>query len=89
MTNPTCTRRRLAVVLMVAALNAGGCGQGRPATVRIRGTVILDGQPIPQATVLFVPVESGLIAADRRAIRILDPDALAKAVRDGLGGVTG
>ncbi len=29
---------------------------------------------------------SGLIAADRRSIRILAPDALAKAVRDGLGG---
>lgn len=86
MTNPTCTRRRLAVVLMVAALNAGGCGQGRPATVRIRGTVILDGQPIPQATVLFVPVAGGVPA---RGFTGTDGSFTLTSFVDGDGAVAG
>lgn len=38
---------------LVAAL---GCGDGRPARVAVSGKVLIDGQPLTQGIVQFVPV---------------------------------
>lgn len=55
-----------AVALAALALIAG-CGRVRPTTVRVRGTVHLDGEPVPGAAVLFQPtpgVPARAITAD-------------------------
>jgi hypothetical protein len=39
-------------LLALVALSASGCGKG---TVTVEGAVTLDGQPVPGATVLFMP----------------------------------
>jgi hypothetical protein len=51
------------------ALGAAGCkGGNKPA--RVRGTVNLDGKPLPHATVTFVPVSDGAMPATG----VSDPD---------------
>lgn len=60
MTPITRTRRMLPLVLASAV--AAGCGSGRPTTVPIRGSVTLDGKPVAQAMVLFVPATGGVPA---------------------------
>lgn len=47
--------------LLVAALCAG-CGTRPPATAPVTGRVLLDGQPLAAAAVLFEPVEGGVPA---------------------------
>jgi hypothetical protein len=37
-----------------------GCGRGIPAIVPVKGTVLLNGQPLPKATIQFVPQRSDL-----------------------------
>ncbi len=37
-----------------------GCGRGIPAIVPVKGMVLLNGQPLPKATVQFVPERSDL-----------------------------
>jgi hypothetical protein len=44
-----------ALVLLVLALTATGCGQ----TSSVKGRVLLDGQPVAGATVLFMPDVDG------------------------------
>lgn len=44
-----------ALVLLVLALTATGCGQ----TNSVKGRVLLDGQPVAGATVLFMPDADG------------------------------
>jgi hypothetical protein len=56
---------------LIACLTAGimfasvGCGSGTKAakTEQVEGLVTLDGQPVPDATVTFVPVQDGVGAA--------------------------
>lgn len=47
---------RLAMAIaVIASLPYAGCGPSRPATVRVEGTVTLDGQPVEGAAVQFIP----------------------------------
>ncbi|MFM7243698.1 MAG: hypothetical protein ACKO40_05910 [Planctomycetaceae bacterium] len=55
-------RGTLTLLLTVAGIVGGGCGPGRPTIVPISGSVTLDGKPVPQATVLFIPVAGGVPA---------------------------
>ena len=50
-----CRGRRFAVWLPVLVLTQAGCGP----TVTVKGVVTLDGNPLPGATVLFVPEAGG------------------------------
>ncbi|QDT15170.1 hypothetical protein [Alienimonas californiensis] len=48
----------VALAAALAALLAAGCGgSDRPPQVAVRGTVTVDGAPLPAGTVTFVPVE--------------------------------
>lgn len=42
-----------------------GCGPAGPDVQMIRGTVTLDGEPVEDATVIFVPERAGLMAAGK------------------------
>jgi hypothetical protein len=45
-----------ALALAAAVLPAHGCTRG-PRTYPVSGTVTLDGQPLPEGEILFVPVD--------------------------------
>ncbi|WP_425395914.1 hypothetical protein [Aeoliella sp.] len=47
----------LACGLVVLTIPLLGCGDGRPTRVPISGQVLIDGKPLPQAFVKFVPEE--------------------------------
>src|SRR5262245_12780055 len=57
--SPTSRRRipgllvALSACLLVCVLS--GCGDGRPKTAIVRGTVTYKGKPVPNGTVTFVP----------------------------------
>jgi hypothetical protein len=59
-------RSSAAVLLLVLTAFQAGCG-GADKPVKIQGTVTLDGQPLPGATVTFLPSKdtAGRIAAGR------------------------
>lgn len=44
---------------LVACLAVTGCGPRRPATAAVAGRILLDGQPLAGAAVLFEPVAGG------------------------------
>ena len=46
---------RLTLFLAVLALIFTGCGYRRPAQVKTTGTVSLDGEPVAQASLMFIP----------------------------------
>ncbi len=46
--------QRTCVAVLLAA--AWGCSSG-PKTMHVWGTVTYDGQPVPQGTIIFVPIE--------------------------------
>lgn len=46
----------VAVCLMIVC---SGCGQSGPKLGQVTGTVTLDGQPVPRASITFAPVEPG------------------------------
>jgi hypothetical protein len=46
---------------LIALASLSGCG-GTPAIVPVKGTLLLNGQPLPKATVQFVPQRSDLSA---------------------------
>jgi hypothetical protein len=51
-------RGKLDRVLLVCAVAAAGCGGGagdRPELVDVEGVVTLDGTPLPEASVVFIP----------------------------------
>lgn len=49
--------RRLGGVVLVCGLAAlAGCGDGSPALAPVSGQVLVDGQPYPNAFVLFQPI---------------------------------
>jgi len=47
---------------LFAALALAGCGSG---LIPVEGTVLLDGQPLPEAQVLFLPKSGGRPAAGK------------------------
>jgi hypothetical protein len=47
---------RLAALALAVALT-GGCGGSGPKPVKVEGVVLLDGKPLPGATVRFVPLD--------------------------------
>ena len=47
---------------VVLALALAGCGSDRPQTIRVSGTVTLDGSPVEGATVGFTPAGGGRLA---------------------------
>ena len=52
------------LVLVVAAmLAAGGCGYRRPARLPVEGAVELDGHPVADASLVFIPETGGRPAA--------------------------
>ncbi|MFH5805677.1 hypothetical protein [Alienimonas sp. DA493] len=66
----------IALAAALAAVLAAGCGGSeRPPQVAVRGTVTVDGAPLPAGTVTFVPVDgapgpraSGAITAGEFAL---------------------
>jgi hypothetical protein len=60
MTKPNLFRGVLPLALVMTAVVAAGCSPGRPTIIPIRGSVTLDGKPVAQATVLFVPAAGGV-----------------------------
>ena len=42
--------------LMVALMVQVGCGPSGPEIARVQGTVTMDGKPLPNAIIMFVPV---------------------------------
>jgi len=52
----------------VGLLALGGCGQKGPASYPVFGTVTLDGQPIPEGRISFIP-EGGKAAPDSGPIQ--------------------
>lgn len=45
----------LASLAAAVVLFAGGCGDGRPERVAVSGTVTIDGKPLTQGNIKFVP----------------------------------
>jgi hypothetical protein len=62
---------------LISLASVSGCGRGTPTIVPVKGTVLLDGQPLPKATVQFVPQRSDL-----------GPQFTSTAVTDEKGGFT-
>lgn len=65
---PTVARARRATVWLSACIVAGvtGCGKPGPQVHYVEGVVVLDGTPVADATVVFVPKASdGLVATGR------------------------
>ncbi len=57
---PRCDSIRLIPLAFAAILLAfAGCGPWRPATAKVSGVVLLDGEPVPEAAVTFVPEAGG------------------------------
>jgi hypothetical protein len=48
--------RRATLVAVVLGFALAGCGGGSPKTVPVSGKVLLDGKPLPDAVVQFMPV---------------------------------
>jgi len=55
----TCFWRTPAAIALgfLVCLGSAGCGPDRPATARVTGTVTLEGQPVAEADVNFIPTE--------------------------------
>jgi hypothetical protein len=60
-----------AVALLAAALALPGCSKSPPAIVSAGGVVLLNGQPLPNAQVQFVPMIQGY-GAEYIAVGITD-----------------
>jgi hypothetical protein len=50
--------KRLCVAASLVVL-CSGCGSSGPELGQVTGTVTLDGQPVPRASITFAPVEKG------------------------------
>ncbi len=57
-------RRRIVLSFSLALLLVSGCGDSRPPLAPITGTVTIDGQPLEQGTITFLP-DSGRSAHGR------------------------
>ena len=63
-----CSSRGSAMLAVagVVALATVGCGKAGPQVQYVEGVVLLDGTPVAEATVVFVPdAEGGLVATGR------------------------
>src|SRR4051794_11621485 len=79
-------RCRLAATLVVAALVAGCAGR---EFAEVEGTVTLDGAPLPEVEVVFVPdPERGLGGNNATAYTDAQGHYRLRAVRDGRDGAT-
>jgi len=58
-TGPSRGARWLVAAGVSLLLASAGCGRGGPTLGRVRGTVTLDGRPLPQAQLEFQPQEPG------------------------------
>lgn len=77
----------LSLVLSLLAILASGCGTGDHVTLApVKGTVTLDGQPVPDARVIFHPTEGG-----RPSNAMTEPDGSFELVymEDKLGALKG
>lgn len=54
-----------AALLTLLALVTAGCGPGGPDIAGVKGKVTMDGEPLADASVIFVPVAGGRPAAAR------------------------
>lgn len=56
-----CCRHNLPMVALLAFLSAAltGCGSDSFKTAPVKGKIIFNGKPVPQGTVMFVPVTPG------------------------------
>lgn len=55
-----------AAIMAMCAFASTGCGSGGPAPVKtdmVKGVVTLDGNPVPDAIVTFVPIQDGVGAS--------------------------
>jgi len=58
MVQPTKTKTMFACVMLAMALLLSGCGGNTmKGLVNVEGTVTLDGNPLPEGTVTFMPVD--------------------------------
>lgn len=65
---PTVARVRRATLWLAACVIAGatGCGKPGPQVQYVEGVVVVDGEPVADATVVFVPeAADGLVATGR------------------------
>jgi len=51
------------VVCMLAPLVGSGCGRAGPEKITLHGTVSLDGSPLPEGQIVFIPATPSLGAA--------------------------
>lgn len=49
--------RCIALLLLLLAMGLSGCGDDGPPRGKVSGQVTLDGAPLPQGSILFVPIE--------------------------------
>jgi hypothetical protein len=56
-------RRRYLLAACLAALPLAGCAPSGPRTYPVSGTVTLDGQPLPEGHITFMPVSDDASAA--------------------------
>lgn len=55
-----------ACVILAIAIAVAGCGKAGPQVQYVEGVVLLDGEPVADATVVFVPkAADGLVATGR------------------------
>jgi len=55
----------------LAALTAAGCGGGRPPVTEVEGVVLLNGKPLPNAQVEFLP-ELSKFGAEMNSMAVTD-----------------
>jgi hypothetical protein len=52
----------ITLIGLISLASLSGCGRGIPAIVPVKGTVLLNGKPLPKAQVQFMPQRSDLSA---------------------------
>lgn len=62
-TNPRVVSRLASIAVAFPVLLSAGCGPVGPQKITIRGMVTLDGVPLPEGQVVFIPSDPSLGAA--------------------------
>src|SRR5579875_460502 len=76
---------------LVVTAAVSGCGRRIPAIVPVQGTILLNGKPLPKATVQFIPQRSDL-GAEFASTAVTDENGrftLSCGYRDMPGAVVG